>query len=240
MNSLLQDFRKFAVEQKFNGSFLSSNALDDYMRTVNSGAWQSPTIIEPTGSNFGVAIDVFSRMMKERIIFISSEIDEYVGSIVTSQLLYLNSQSESENVSIYINSPGGSVSAGLSIYDTMMYMDCPLITVVTGTAASMASILLSAGDQGHRFSQPHARVMIHQASTGVSGRMEDIKVTFQQIQSLNDELFNILSKHCHKPLEEIYKVSDKADFWLTAQQAKEFGIIDNILQPKKTVDPQSK
>ena len=235
MNNLGKDFRNFAMNQRVNGGFISGLALDDYMKQINNSAWQSPTIIEPTGSNFGVAIDVFSRMMKERIIFLSSEIDEYVGSIITSQMLYLNSQSEIEGISMYINSPGGSVSAGLSIYDTMMYLDCPLVTVVTGTAASMASVLLAAGDQGQRFSQQHARVMIHQASTGVQGRMEDIKVTYEQIQSLNDELFRIIAAHSHQPVEKIYEISQKSDCWLTAEQAKEFGIIDKILEPKKKI-----
>ncbi len=233
-----QDFRKFALSQKYNGGYMSGQTFDDYMRKQNNivdDSWQSPTIIEPTGSNFGVAIDVFSRLMKERIIFLSSEIDNYTGSIVTSQMLYLNSQSDSEKISLYINSPGGSVADGLSIYDTMMYLDAPLVTCVTGTAASMASVLLSAGDQGMRVAQPHARVMIHQASTGAYGRLEDIKVTFEQIQSLNDELFNILAKHCHQTKEKIYEISDKADYWLTSEQAKEFGIIDKILEPKKTI-----
>lgn len=231
------DFRKFTLNHKFNGSYMSGNTFDEFMKwKMSHDSWQSPTIIEPTGNNFGVAIDVFSRLMKERIIFISSDIDNYTGSIVTSQMLYLNSQSDTDKISVYINSPGGSVSDGLSIYDTMMYMDAPLITCVTGIAASMASVLLAAGDQGKRASQDHARVMIHQASTGAYGRLEEIKVTYEQINSLNNELFNILARHCHQPIEKIYEVSSKSDYWLTSKEAKEFGIIDMILEPKKKID----
>lgn len=231
MKDLYSDFRKFATDKKINGRYLSGTVLDDYKKFMNPMmGWQSPTIIEPT-SSYGVAIDIWSRQMQDRILFIGTDIDENVGNIVTCQLTYLNSLSDSDPIQMMINSPGGSVTDGLSIYDSMCYIDCPIKTIVTGCAASMASVLLAAGDK--RYAQKHARIMIHPASSGFYGKVADAEVSFNELNKINNELFEILANHTHHTVEEVKEICKSTDKWFDAIEAKEFGIIDSILQPKK-------
>ena len=226
-----QDFRKFALSQKYNGGYMSGQTFDDYMRKQNNivdDSWQSPTIIEPTGSNFGVAIDVFSRLMKERIIFLSSEIDNYTGSIVTSQMLYLNSQSDSEKISLYINSPGGSVSAGLAIYDTMQFIKPDVSTMCLGFAASMGAFLLAAGAKGKRYSLPNSKVMIHQVLGGAQGQATDIEIQARDILRTKEQLNRILAERTGQSYEKVVNDTER-DYYMTAAEAKDYGLIDQVI-----------
>ncbi len=215
------DFRDFAVKHRG----ISGSAFDQYSSIVDN--YISPTIIEERQLNVA-SMDVFSRLMMDRIIFLGTEINDYVANIVQAQLLYLESTDSSKDISIYINSPGGSVYAGLGIYDTMQYISSKVATICTGMAASMAAVLLVAGAQGRRSALPHSRVMIHQPMGGAQGQASDIEITAREIQKLKKELYQIIAQHSGNDIERIERDSDR-DHWMIAQEAKEYGMIDEVL-----------
>ena len=177
-------------------------------------------------------MDVFSRLMMDRIIFLGSAIDDYVANVIQAQLLFLESSDPGKDISIYINSPGGSVYAGYGIYDTMQYIDCNVSTIATGMAASMASIILVAGTKGKRFALPHSRVMIHQPLGGTQGQASDMEITVREILKVKQELYEILAKHTGQTIEQIEKDSDR-DHWLRAEEAMEYGLVDKVLTKSK-------
>ncbi len=215
------DFRNFAV--KHIG--LNGTAVDDYMKITSS--YISPTIIEERQLNVA-QMDVFSRLMMDRIIFLGTQIDDYTANVIQAQLLYLDTSDPGKDISIYINSPGGSVYAGLGIYDTMQYISSDVQTICTGIAASMAAVLLVAGEKGKRFALNHSRVMIHQPMGGAQGQASDIEITAREIQKLKKELYTIISNHSGMPFDKVERDSDR-DYWMTSLEAKEYGMIDNIL-----------
>jgi ATP-dependent Clp protease protease subunit len=191
----------------------------------------TPNIIEERQMN-AVAMDVFSRLMMDRIIFLGTGITDQVANIVQAQLLFLTSTNASQDIQIFINSPGGNVYAGLGIYDTMQYVTPDVATFCTGIAASMAAVLLCAGTKGKRSGLPHSRVMIHQPLGGAQGQASDIEITAREIISLKEELYNIISKHTGQPYEKVYEDSDR-DYWMKAEQAREYGMIDEVLTKSK-------
>ena len=215
------DFRNFAV--KHIG--LNGTAVDDYMKITSS--YISPTIIEERQLNVA-QMDVFSRLMMDRIIFLGTQIDDYTANVIQAQLLYLDTSDPGKDISIYINSPGGSVYAGLGIYDTMQYISSDVQTICTGMAASMAAVLLVAGEKGKRFALNHSRVMIHQPMGGAQGQASDIEITAREIQKLKKELYTIISNHSGMPFDMVERDRDR-DYWMTSLEAKEYGMIDNIL-----------
>ncbi len=219
------DFRKFAVK----GRGISGNLFDSYSKVTDS--YISPTIIEERQLNVA-SMDVFSRLMMDRIIFLGTEINDDVANIVQAQLLYLESADSSKDISIYLNSPGGSVYAGLGIYDTMQYISSSVATICTGLAASMAAVLLVAGENGKRSALPHSRIMIHQPMGGAQGQATDIEITAREILKLKKELFDIISVHSGKPFDEVARDSDR-DYWMTADEAKAYGMIDEVLKREK-------
>ena len=220
------DFRKFAVHHLgMNGL-----ALDQYTSQITDN-YISPTIIEERKLNVA-QMDVFSRLMMDRIIFMGTQIDDYTANVIQAQLLYLDSAEPGKDVSIYINSPGGSVYAGLGIYDTMQYIQSDVSTICTGRAASMAAVLLVAGEKGKRFALNHSRVMIHQPMGGIQGQASDIEITSREILKLKKELYTIISEHSGQPYDKVYADSDR-DYWMTSQEALEYGMIDNVLKKSK-------
>lgn len=220
------DFRKFAVHHLgMNGL-----ALDQYTSQV-SDSYISPTIIEERKLNVA-QMDVFSRLMMDRIIFLGTQVDDYTANVIQAQLLYLDSSEPGKDVSIYINSPGGSVYAGLGIYDTMQYIQSDVSTICTGMAASMAAVLLVAGAKDKRFALKHSRVMIHQPMGGIQGQASDIEITSREILKLKKELYTIISEHSGQPYEKVYQDSDR-DYWMTAQEAVDYGMIDRALEKSK-------
>ena len=222
----MQDFIKFAVGHLgMNGL-----ALDQYQSAVSAqvtSSYISPTIIEERQLNVA-QMDVFSRLMMDRIIFLGTDVNDYTANVIQAQLLYLDSADPGKDVSIYINSPGGSVYAGLGIYDTMQYISSDVATICTGMAASMAAVLLVAGTQGKRFALRHSRVMIHQPMGGAQGQASDIEITAREIQKLKKELYHIIADHSGQPFEKVERDSDR-DYWMTAEEAKEYGMIDEVL-----------
>lgn len=221
------DFRKYAVKHLgMNGS-----RLDSYMNITSQGGYISPTIIEERQLNVA-QMDVFSRLMMDRIIFLGTAVDDYTANVIQAQLLYLDSSDPGKDISIYINSPGGSVYAGLGIYDTMQFISSDISTICTGIAASMAAILLVAGTEKKRFALNHSRVMIHQPLGGVQGQASDIEITAREIAKIKQELYAIISTHSGKPIEDVARDSDR-DFWMTAAEAKEYGMVDDVLTKKK-------
>lgn len=187
-----------------------------------------PTVIEK--SNYGErAYDIYSRLLKERIIFVGSPIDDGVANTVIAQLLFLASEDKSKDVKLYINTPGGSVTAGLAIYDTMQYIKPDVVTICVGMAASMGATLLAAGTPGKRFALPNAEIMIHQVMGGAEGQAVDVKIRANQILKIKDRLNKILAKHTHQSLAQIEKDTDR-DFYMTTDEAKKYGIIDKIIQ----------
>ena len=192
-----------------------------------SNSYISPTIIEERQLNIAT-MDVFSRLMMDRIIFLGVPIDDDVANIIQAQLLFLESTDPSKDIQIYVNSPGGSVYAGLGIYDTMQYISSNVATICTGMAASMAAVLLTAGEKGKRTALPHSRVMIHQPMGGAEGQASDIEITTREILKLRDELYDIVAKHSGNSIEKIRKDSDR-DHWMTAQEALDYGMNDEIL-----------
>ena len=220
------DFRKFAVHHLG----MNSLALDQYTSQV-SDSYISPTIIEERKLNVA-QMDVFSRLMMDRIIFLGTQVDDYTANVIQAQLLYLDSSEPGKDVSIYINSPGGSVYAGLGIYDTMQYIQSDVSTICTGMAASMAAVLLVAGAKDKRFALKHSRVMIHQPMGGIQGQASDIEITSREILKLKKELYTIISEHSGQPYDKVYQDSDR-DYWMTAQEAVDYGMIDRVLEKSK-------
>lgn len=224
----MNDFQKFAT--KHMG--ISSMVLDDVVRAQNH--YLNPYILEERQLNV-TQMDVFSRLMADRIIFLGTEIDEYTANTLQAQLLYLDSCDYGKDISIYINSPGGSVYAGLGIYDTMQFVQSDVVTMCTGCAASMAAVLLVAGKEGKRSALPHSRVMIHQPLGGARGQASDIEITAREIMKLKRELYAIISEHSHTEFNKVWSDSDR-DYWMTADEAKEYGMIDKVLS-KRIVNP---
>lgn len=220
------EFRKYAV--KHHG--LSSIYLDHYIGDTTSSL--TPYILEERKMNVQ-PLDVFSRLMADRIIFMGTAIDDYVANIITAQLLFLESSDPSRDVQIYINSPGGSVYAGLGIYDTMQYISADVSTICTGIAASMAAVLLSAGEKGKRSALKHSRVMIHQPLGGAQGQASDIQIVAKEIAKIKTELYNILSERSGQPFDKIQEDSDR-DYWMTSEEAKEYGMVDEVLARGKS------
>ena len=221
----MDDFRKYAVRHLG----MNSQTLDDVIKAESQ--YLNPYILEERQLNV-TQMDVFSRLMMDRIIFLGTEINDYVANTIQAQLLYLDSIDSSKEISIYLNSPGGSVTAGLGIYDTMQFITSSVATICTGMAASMAAVLLVAGQEGKRSALPHSRVMIHQPLGGVQGQASDIEITAREIQKMKKELYTIISEHSHTPFDKVWADSDR-DYWMSAQEAKEYGMIDQVLEKRK-------
>ena len=221
----MNDFRKYATQH------LGMNGLvfDEVMKA--QAHYMNPYILEERQLNV-TQMDVYSRLMMDRIIFLGSEVDDYAANTLQAQLLYLDSVDSGKDISIYINSPGGSVTAGLGIYDTMQFISSDVATICTGMAASMAAVLLVAGAEGKRAALPHSRVMIHQPLGGGQGQASDIEIEAKEIQKFKKELYTIISNHSHTPYEKVWQDSDR-NYWMTAQEAKEYGMIDQVLERKK-------
>ena len=220
------DFRKYAVKHLgINGL-----AFDQYTQHI-SNSYLSPSIMEERQLNV-TQMDVFSRLMMDRIIFLGTQIDDYTANVIQAQLLYLDSADPGKDISIYLNTPGGSVYAGLGIYDTMQYIGCDVSTICTGMAASMGAVLLVAGTAGKRFALKHSRVMIHQPMGGAQGQASDIEITAREIQKLKKELYTIIAEHSGNDYEKVWKDSDR-DYWMTAAEARDYGMIDNVLVREK-------
>lgn len=218
------EFRKYAVKHRgMSGAFLD-NYLDHTITNL------TPNIIEERRMN-AVAMDVFSRLMMDRIIFLGTGIDDYVANVVQAQLLFLESADAKKDIQIYMNSPGGSVYAGLGIYDTMQYINPDVATICTGLAASMGAVLLCAGQAGKRSALKHARIMIHQPLGGAQGQASDIEITAREIQKLKKELYDIIAQHTGKTYEQVWADSDR-DYWMRADEAKEYGMVDEVLMRK--------
>jgi ATP-dependent Clp protease protease subunit len=223
-----KEFEKYAIKHKG----ISSNTLHSYTTKFNPTNL-TPYIIEERPLNIA-QMDVFSRLMMDRIIFLGEGIDDYVANIITAQLLFLDSVNRSRDIQMYINSPGGSVYAGLGIYDTMQFVSPDVSTICTGIAASMGQILLCAGVKGKRTALKHSRIMIHQPSGAIGGQASDIEITAREIKKLRHELYEIIAHHTGKDVDTIAKDSDR-DFWMTALEAKEYGLVDEVLltNPRK-------
>lgn len=215
------EFRKYAVKHRG----ISGTRIDGYTSIVND--YITPYIIEERSRNI-TQLDVFSRLMMERIIFLGVPIYDDVANIIQAQLLFLESIDAEKDISIYLNTPGGSVYAGLGIYDTMQYITPKISTICTGMAASMGAILLCAGEKGRRSALRHSRVMIHQPMGGTSGQASDIEIEAREIMKIKDELYQIISDHSGQSMEKIRQDGDR-DFWMSAQEALEYGMIDEIL-----------
>ncbi|WP_456462984.1 ATP-dependent Clp endopeptidase proteolytic subunit ClpP [Lutibacter sp.] len=215
-----KEFKKFAIK----GQGINSMHYDKLVSSV------TPYIIEERQLNVA-QMDVFSRLMMDRIIFLGSGIDDNVANIIQAQLLFLESVDSSKDISIYINSPGGGVYAGLGIYDTMQFIKPDVATICTGMAASMGAVLMCAGTKGKRSALPHSRIMIHQPMGGAQGQASDIEITAREILKLKDELYQIISKHSGQTIEKVHADSDR-DYWMKADEAKAYGMIDEILVRK--------
>ena len=220
----MNDFRKYAT------GHLGMNGMvvDDVMKA--QAAYLNPYILEERQLNV-TQMDVFSRLMMDRIIFLGTEINDYTANTLQAQLLYLDSVDAGKDISIYINSPGGSVYAGLGIYDTMQFIGSEVSTICTGMAASMAAVLLVAGKEGKRWALPHSRVMIHQPMGGAQGQASDIEITAREIQKLKKELYTIIADHSHQSFDKVWADSDR-DYWMTSEEAKAYGMIDQIFTKK--------
>lgn len=219
------EFKKYAV--KHHG--ISSITLDQYASLTSS--YISPTIIEERQLNIAT-MDVFSRLMMDRIIFLGVPINDYVSNIIMAQLLFLESSDSGKDIQVYFNTPGGSVYAGLGIYDTMQYIKCDIATICTGMAASMGAILLTAGTKGKRSALGHSRIMIHQPMGAASGQASDIEITAREIKKVKNELYQILSKHTGQKFEKVENDADR-DHWMSSKEAKEYGLIDEVLNREK-------
>jgi len=220
-----EEFKKYATLHRGISSLslerVITNSMDNMTRTV----------IEERPTNFR-EIDVFSRLMADRIIFLGTAIDDYVANVIVAQMLFLEATDSNKDILMYINSPGGSVYAGLGIYDTMQYVRPDVATICTGLAASMGAVILCAGEKNKRASLKHARIMIHQPMTGVQGQASDIEITHRETQKVKKDLYNILATHSGQPYEKIDKDSDR-DYWMIAEEAKEYGMIDEVLIKQK-------
>ena len=222
----MNEFEKYATRH----CGINSLKLHDFRSQY--AAYVSPTIIEERQLNVAT-MDVFSRLMMDRIIFLGVPINDDAANIIQAQLLFLESTEPEKDIQIYINSPGGSVTAGLGIYDTMQLISSDVATICTGLAASMAAILLTAGAAGKRSALPHSRVMIHQPLGGVQGQASDIEITAKQILRTKQELYEILSEHSGVDIKKIEQDADR-DYWMTASEAKDYGLIDEVLVKRKT------
>src|ERR1044071_914753 len=222
-----KEFEQYAIKDQG----LSSATLHNYKQRQLTSL--TPYIIEERPLN-GASMDVFSRLMMDRIIFMGEPINDYVANIVTAQLLFLESTDRSRDIQMYINSPGGSVYAGLGIYDTMQFIGPDVSTICTGIAASMGAVLMCAGVKGKRTALKHSRVMMHQPSGGIGGQASDILITVNEIRKIKKELYDIIAFHTGRTSEEVAKDSDR-DFWMSAEEAKEYGLVDEVLliNPKK-------
>ena len=218
------DFLKFAVSNGMNSMHVE-NAMNA------SASYISPSILEERQLNV-TQMDVFSRLMMDRIIFLGTEVNDYTANVIQAQLLYLDSVDSDRDISIYLNTPGGSVCAGLGIYDTMQFVKSKVATICTGMAASMGAVLLVAGEQGMRAALPHSRVMIHQPLGGIQGQASDIEITAREILKLKDELYQIISDHSGQTVERIRQDADR-DYWMTAKEALEYGMIDKVYSREK-------
>ena len=220
-----KEFRKYAT--KHMG--ISSLRVDSYIRS--SVEDMTRTVIEERPMNFR-EIDVFSRLMADRIIFLGTQVDDYFANIIQAQLLFLESMDAKRDIQLYINSPGGSVYAGLGIYDTMQWVNPDVATICTGMAASMAAVLLCAGTKGKRTALKHSRVMIHQPMGGAQGQASDIEITYKEIEKLKKELYTIIAEHSGQEFDKVWKDSDR-DYWMIAEEAKAYGMIDEVLSKNK-------
>ena len=222
----MNDFRRFATGHLgMNGM-----VLDDVVKAQEQ--YLNPYILEERQLNV-TQMDVFSRLMMERIIFLGTQVDDYTANTIQAQLLYLDSVDPGKDISIYINSPGGSVTAGLGIYDTMQFISSDVATLCTGMAASMAAVLLVAGKEGKRSALKHSRVMIHQPLGGVQGQASDIEIEAKEIMKFKKELYTIISDHSHQSFEKVWNDSDR-NYWMNAEEAKAYGMIDDVLVKKPT------
>jgi len=232
------EFLKYAI--KHQG--ISSLTMHDFISAANNQITTTvpqivgltPNIIEERQLNV-IAMDVFSRLMMDRIIFLGMPISDQIANIVSAQLLFLQSADAKKDISIYLNSPGGSVYAGLGIYDTMQLVSPDVSTICTGMAASMGAILLCAGAAGKRSALPHARVMIHQPLGGAQGQASDIEIVHKEIQKMKKELYQIISQHTGQPYEKIWEDSDR-DFWMSSEEARDYGLVDEVLSKKENDD----
>lgn len=218
------DFLKFAVSNGMNSMHVE-NAMNA------SASYISPSILEERQLNV-TQMDVFSRLMMDRIIFLGTEVNDYTANVIQAQLLYLDSVDSDRDISIYLNTPGGSVYAGLGIYDTMQFVKSKVATICTGMAASMGAVLLVAGEKGMRAALPHSRVMIHQPLGGIQGQASDIEITAREILKLKDELYQIISDHSGQTVEKIRQDADR-DYWMTAKEALKYGMIDKVYSREK-------
>ena len=225
----MTDYNKDFVHYAHAHLWMNTNALNDYI-TASTG-YINPTIIEERQLNVA-QMDVFSRLMMDRIIFLGTEVNDYTANVIQAQLLYLDNADPGKDISIYINSPGGSVYAGFGIYDTMQYVGCDVSTMCTGMAASMAAVLLVAGAEGKRYALPHSRVMIHQPMGGMQGQASDIEIAAKEILKVKAELYKIIADHSGRSVEDIERDSDR-DKWMTASEALEYGMIDKVLVSSK-------
>jgi ATP-dependent Clp protease protease subunit len=222
-----KEFQQYAVKHKG----ISSNTLNDYIQHNVTNL--TPNIIEERPMNIAV-MDVYSRLMMDRIIFLGYPITDEVANIVTAQLLFLESTDRARDIQMYINSPGGSVYAGLGMYDTMQFISPDVATICTGMAASMGAVLMCAGAKGKRTALKHSRIMMHQPSSGVGGQASDIEITVSEILKLKKELYEIIAEHSGQDFEKVSKDCNR-DFWMTALEAKEYGLVDEVLvtNPRK-------
>lgn len=216
-----KEFEKFAVKHKG----ISSHTLHDYVQHNVTNL--TPNIIEERPMNIAV-MDVYSRLMMDRIIFLGYPVSDEVANIITAQLLFLESTDRTRDIQLYINSPGGSVYAGLGLYDTMQFVSPDIATICTGMAASMAAVLMAAGAPGKRTALKHSRIMMHQPSAGAMGQASDVEITVNEVRKVKQELYEVLSTHTGQTIEKIAKDSNR-DYWMTAPEAKEYGLVDEVL-----------
>ena len=220
----MNDFRKYATRHLG----VNGQVFDDVMAA--QAQYMNPYILEERQLNV-TQMDVFSRLMMDRVIFLGTEVNDYTANVLQAQLLYLDATDPGKDINLYINSPGGSVYAGLGIYDTLQFIQSDVATICTGMAASMAAVLLVAGKEGKRSALTHSRVMIHQPLGGVQGQASDIEIEAREIQKLKKELYTIIANHSHTDYDKVWADSDR-NYWMTADEAKEYGMIDNVLVKK--------
>ena len=225
------DFLKFANAQGLNSMHVEKVLSQSANNIIASGGYISPSILEERQLNV-TQMDVFSRLMMDRVIFLGTEINDYTANVIQAQLLYLDSVDSERDIYLYLNTPGGSVYAGLGIYDTMQFVKARVSTICTGLAASMGAVLLVAGEKGMRAALPHSRVMIHQPLGGIQGQASDIEITAKEILKLKDELYQIISDHSGNTIEKIRQDADR-DHWMTAAEALEYGMIDRVYTRKE-------
>ena len=226
------DFLKFAAAQGLNSMHVEKVLSQSANNIQGSYGYISPTILEERQLNV-TQMDVFSRLMMDRVIFLGTEINDYTANVIQAQLLYLDSVDSDRDINLYLNTPGGSVYAGLGIYDTMQFVKARVATICTGLAASMGAVLLVAGEQGMRAALPHSRVMIHQPLGGIQGQASDIEITAKEILKLKDELYQIISDHSGRSIEQIRQDADR-DHWMTSKEALAYGMIDKLYIHKES------